>query len=91
MTGLACKSNDKDLYCSIDSYNLFRCLECSLISVETMPSAQELERFYNDYFKTKHYTTKQQSKNKRAKTRVKSNSSCYCISSNTWYEEKFVE
>ena len=72
MTCLACKSNNKDLYCSTDSYNLFRCLECSLISVETMPSDQELEKFYNDYFKTKQYTSKLQSKIRRAKKRVKS-------------------
>ena len=72
MTCLACKSTSKELYCSIDSYDLFRCLECSLISVETMPSDQELEKFYNDYFKTKQYTSKLQSKIRRAKKRVKS-------------------
>jgi len=37
-----------------------------------MPSNEELESFYNNYFKTKQYTSKLQSKIRRAKKRIRS-------------------
>ncbi len=72
MSCLACKSNNKKLYCVVDSYELYTCSECSLISVSNMPSDEELNDFYNNYFKTKQYTAKLNSKIRRAKKRIKS-------------------
>lgn len=72
MSCLACNSNNKSLYCQTDSYDLFKCLDCSLIGVENMPTDQELNDFYNNYFKTKQYTSKLNSKLRRAKKRIKS-------------------
>lgn len=72
MSCLACKSNKKELYCRTDSFELFKCLNCSLISVSNMPTDSDLNNFYNNYFKTKQYTSKLQSKIRRAKKRLKS-------------------
>jgi len=72
MSCFACNSNNRELYCTINSYNLYKCLDCQLISVDNMPSNEELESFYNNYFKTKQYTSKLQSKIRRAKKRIRS-------------------
>jgi SAM-dependent methyltransferase len=54
-----------------NNYHFVRCLKCSLIFVDPMPSAEELTNFYDNYHKSGQYLAKLNSKVRRAKKRIR--------------------
>lgn len=68
----ACNKTEHTPFGIKNDYNLFKCLSCTLIFVYPMPNEEELNRFYQNYHKTSQYTGKIESKQRRAKKRIKS-------------------
>jgi len=67
-----CNHNKHVLFANKNSYKLFKCQSCTLIFVDPMPSEKELNEFYQNYHKTSQYTGKIDSKQRRARKRIKS-------------------
>lgn len=66
-----CSSEESNFFLKKESYILYKCQLCSLIYVDPMPDAVELNNFYSNYHKTKQYFDKSASKVRRAKKRIK--------------------
>ncbi len=72
---MICPSCDKTEINSFEnknSYELYQCQSCSLIFIHPMPSNEVLNDFYQNYHKTSQYTGKINSKQRRARKRIKS-------------------
>lgn len=68
----ACNKTEHVPFGSKNDYDLLECQSCSLIFVDPIPSNEELNAFYQDYHKTSQYTGKIESKQRRARKRIKS-------------------
>jgi len=67
-----CDKTEHTLFGSKNDHDLYKCLSCSLIFVDPMPSDDALNDFYQNYHKTSQYTGKIESKQRRARKRIKS-------------------
>ncbi len=54
-----------------DGFSLFTCEACELTYVDPMPTTEELAEFYRDYYKTRQYRQKIDSKVRRARRRIR--------------------
>jgi SAM-dependent methyltransferase len=68
----ACGKTKQKTFGSKNQYKMFECQACSLIFVDPIPSNEELNAFYQNYHKTSQYTGKIESKQRRARKRIKS-------------------
>jgi 2-polyprenyl-3-methyl-5-hydroxy-6-metoxy-1,4-benzoquinol methylase len=68
----SCNKTEINPFGNKNSYELYQCQSCSLIFVHPMPSNEVLNDFYQNYHKTSQYTGKIDSKQRRARKRIKS-------------------
>ena len=54
-----------------DGFSLFTCEVCELTYVDPMPTTDELAEFYREYYKTRQYRQKLESKVRRARRRIR--------------------
>ena len=65
-----CKSRNTKHIGSKNNCLIHRCLDCSLVFVDPLPSDEELDFFYNNYHKSDQYNKKFKSKIRKAKFRL---------------------
>ncbi|MCG2633415.1 MAG: class I SAM-dependent methyltransferase [Gammaproteobacteria bacterium] len=66
-----CGGGEHAPFGSKNGYNLFKCSACEMVFVNPMPDDTDLNRFYQNYHKTSQYTGKLESKQRRARRRIK--------------------